>query len=236
MQISSSSAATSSMALTALRDLFQTRPTETAGQISPTDKPQKGAKGPPPGPPPPGMNGGGVSTDTMSSLLSTQENGSSFASNIIDEADANGDGSISLSELAASLGADEASLTQAFGSVDGNGDGQIDSDELETGLKSMHGRHGPPPPPSAGDVVSDLLSAADTDKGGSLSLGEIASALGEEDETSLTDAFASLDTNGDGALATNELTAAVEAVMATQMAAYTANATATSSSSLSLAA
>ncbi|CAN5382643.1 hypothetical protein BH10PSE1_BH10PSE1_31710 [soil metagenome] len=170
----------------------------------------------------------------MSSLLSAQEDSSSVASDVIDAADTNGDGTVSLAELAASLGADEASLTDAFAKVDADDDGQINADELEAGLKSARSHHGPPPP-SATDVASNILSAADADAGGSLSLSEIASSLGEDDSSSLSDAFAKLDTNGDGGLGADELTSAVEAVFAKQMAAYAAN-TMTETSSLSLAA
>lgn len=241
MQISSSSAATSSMALSALRELFQTKPTETAGQISPTDPSSKSAKGPPsgppPGPPPGAANGGGFSADTLSALLQAQESGSGGASDVIDEADTNGDGTVSLAELAASLGTDEASVTNAFAKVDADADGQINADEMEAGLKSIggpHGRHGPPP--SASDVATNVLASADANGGGSLSLGEIAAALGQDDQTSLSDAFAALDTNGDGGLGADELTSAVEAVFARQMAAYAANTGTASTASRSLAA
>ena len=237
MQISSSSAATSSMALSALRDLFQTKTTDATGQKTPTEGAKGPPQGPPPGPPPAGMNGGGVSPDTMSSLLGTQEDGAAkAASDAIDEADTNGDGTVSLAELAASLGTDEASVTSAFAKVDTDQDGQINADELESGLKSVHGRHGPPPPPSASDVALDVLASADADKSGALSLGEVSSSLGEKDGASLTDAFAALDKNGDGSLASDELTSAVEAMFARQMAAYAANGTTQASSSVSRAA
>lgn len=252
MQISSSSAATSSMGLQALRALFQTNSTsQTAaatGQSLPTDAPDKTQVAPPPGPPPPAMNGGGISADTMSALLGAQEGEaapmggggggeSGMASDIIDEADTNGDGTVSIAELAASLGVDETDeLSAAFNKVDTDANGQITSDELDAGLQAMGPPHGmeppPPPPPEASDVASTLLASADADEGGSLSLAEIGAALGEDDTSSISDAFDSLDTDGDGALNADELTSAFEAMFAKQMAAYAAEASTTSSVSL----
>lgn len=232
------------MALSALRDLFQTQSTEPTGQNPPAGSASRSAKGPPsgppPGPPPGAGSGGGFSADTMSALLKTQEEGGSeAASAAIDEADTNGDGTVSLAELAASLRTDEASLSQAFTQVDADADGQINQDELETGLKSLappgSGRpHGPPP--SAGDVAADVLASADNDESGALSLDEISTALGQDDQTSLSDAFAALDTDGDGGLGAEELTSAVTAAFARQMAAYSADTDGAATWSLSLAA
>lgn len=240
MQISSSSAATSSMALSALRDLFQTKPTETTGQISPTGEVSKSGKGrpPPPPPPPPAGSGtdAGFSADTLSALLQAQESGSG-ASDAIDEADTNGDGTVSLAELAAALGTDEAAVSKAFSKVDSDADGQITVGEMDAGLKQAGGRRGPHgPPPPASEVASNLLTSTDSDQNGSLSLGEISTALGQNDQTALTDAFASLDSNGDGGLGSNELTSAIEAIFARQMAAYAANTGRSTTASRSLAA
>ena len=249
MQISSSSAASSSMALKALRDLFQTNTTESTGQSLPSFASETGGKappsGPPPGPPPASMNGGGFSSDTMSALLGSQESsgstsagGSSFSSKVIDAADTNGDGTVSLEELAASLSTDSTSLTDAFAKVDSDGDGQITSTELDAGLKAMGPPHGGPPPPgmappSSADIASDLLSSSDTDKTGSLSLGEVASALGKDgDDSGLASTFSALDANGDGALASDELTSGIQAMIGKQMAAYAANADSAASVSL----
>ena len=173
----------------------------------------------------------------MSALLQTQEDSSATASDAIDEADTNGDGTVSLAELAASLGADESELTQAFARVDANSDGQIDAGELEAGLESASRRRGPHgPPPPANDVAASALASADTDGGASLSLGEISTALGEDDPASLSDAFAALDTNGDGGLGADELATAVKAIFARQMAAYADNTGRASTWSRSLAA
>lgn len=241
MQISSSSAATSSMALNALRDVFQTQSTEPTGQKSPTGQASESAKRPPPPPPPPpppkSSSGGGFSAETLSALLQAQETGSDAAADVIDEADTNGDGTVSLGELAASLGTDEASVSRAFARVDADADGEINASELEAGLKSAGGPRGHrSPPPSSTDVATSLLTEADSDNGGSLSLDEIAMALGRDDPSTLSNAFAALDTNGDGGLGGDELTSAVEAVFARQMAAYAAHSGFGSATSRSLAA
>ena len=254
MQISSSSAASSSMALQALRDLFQTSTTDSPGQSLPGFASETTEKappsGPPPGPPPASMNGGGFSADTMSALLGSQESSSSsgagassssssFSSEIIDAADTNGDGTVSLEELAASLSTDSSSLTDAFAEVDSDGDGQITSTELDAGLKAMGPpRGGPPPPPpsgiaSAADMASDMLASSDTDETGSLSLSEVASALGKDsDDTGLASAFSALDANGDGALASDELTSGIQTMIQKQMSAYAANANSAATVSL----
>tara|TARA_R110002167_G_scaffold27139_6_gene92592 strand:+ start:2284 stop:2970 length:687 start_codon:yes stop_codon:yes gene_type:complete len=228
------------MALSALRDLFQTQTKETTGQNSPTGSSSKSEKarpsGPPPSPPAGAGTGGGFSADTLSALMQSQETGSGAAQGVIDEADTNGDGTVSLAELMASLGTDEASVTDAFTKVDANADGQINAEELAAGMKSPGGARGPHGPPPAGDVAAGMLASADTDGGGSLSLGEIASALGQEDQSALSDAFAALDSNGDGGLGSDELTSAVEAVFARQMAAYSANTGTAATASRSMAA
>ena len=97
-------------------------------------------------------------------------------------------------------------------------------------------------PPSSADIASDLLSSSDTDETGSLSLSEVASALGKDgDDSGLSSAFAALDPNGDGSLASDELTTGIKALFEKQLAAYAANAnsatdSATGTTSVSLAA
>ncbi|QTC91515.1 EF-hand domain-containing protein [Brevundimonas goettingensis] len=190
----------------------------------------------------------------MSALLGSQESSgssgssSSFSSKVIDAADTNGDGTVSLEELAASLSADASSLTDAFNAMDTDGDGQITSTELDAGFKAKGPPHGAPPGPppgqsaSASDTASMLLSAADADDTGSLSLSEINTILGKDsDDTSLTSAFSALDTNGDGSLASDELTSGIKALFEKSLAAYAANAnsatdSATSTTPVSLAA
>lgn len=244
MQISSTNAASSGLAMQALKNLFQTSKTSETGQEMPGAAAAGGAKGPPPGsppgPPPASMNGGGFSAETMSGLLDAQEESDSLASAIIDEADTDGDGKLSAAEIAASMGVSDASeIEDVFAALDADGDGAASADELSAGLEASRPQ-GPPPhggrggPPSATEMASTLLETADGDADGALGLGEIASALGQE-EADLTEAFASLDSNSDGSLAADELTSALQSMLSRQMAAYGAS-TAASASSVSLAA
>jgi Ca2+-binding EF-hand superfamily protein len=186
------------------------------------------------------MNGGGFSTETLSGLLGAQEDQSdTLASSIIDEADTDGDGKLSAAEIAASMGlSDVSEIEDVFAALDTDGDGTASADELSVGLEASRPQGPPPPrggpPPSASEMASSLLDAADSDQSGSLGLGEIASALGQ-DEGDLTDVFATLDGNGDGALGSDELTSAIQSMFSRQMAAYAAPSW-TASSSVSLAA
>jgi Ca2+-binding EF-hand superfamily protein len=187
------------------------------------------------------MNGGGFSAETMSGLLDAQEESDSLASAIIDEADTDGDGKLSAAEIAASMGVSDASeIEDVFAALDADGDGTASADELSAGLEASRPQGPPPPhggrggPPSATEMASTLLERADGDADGALGLGEIASALGQE-EADLTEAFASLDSNSDGSLAADELTSAIQSMLSRQMAAY-GSSTAASASSVSLAA
>jgi len=183
----------------------------------------KGAGGPPPGGPPPSPPPGGgaqqFSSNTLSGLLSAQETSGEddLASKLISDADSDGDGALSLEEIQTTLGADASDeLTAAVSSLDTDGDGKLTAEELSAGLEANRpeGR-GPPPPPSSSDIASQLLGDVDSDSDGALSLAEIQSELGLDDEDEgLTSAFGSLDTDGDGKLGSAELTAALDAFQA----------------------
>jgi Ca2+-binding EF-hand superfamily protein len=72
-------------------------------------------------------------------------------------------------------------------------------------------------------VASKVISAADTNGDGSLSLGEIETAIGADTTSSssadaLSQAFASIDTNGDGQVSADELTNALDAQNASKSA------------------
>ena len=71
-----------------------------------------------------------------------------------------------------------------------------------------------------GDAVSTLLSDLDGDASGDLSLDEIGAALGQTDTASLTDVFASLDTDGDSQLTSTELSTALQSMLVRQAEAY----------------
>ena len=208
------------MALQALRDLFQPATETPTGQSLPTSETGSAPRQRPSGPPPAGMNGGGFNPATMGSLLGSQEAGATPGSQIVDEADTDGDGTVSIEELAASLQTEASSLTETFGEVDSDSDGQITAAELDTGLKSLFEKNGPPPPPSGSDIASSLLGAADADSDDSLSLDEILSALGEEDDGGIAETFKTYDADGDEALNAEELTSAMEALISGKLSAY----------------
>jgi Ca2+-binding EF-hand superfamily protein len=69
-------------------------------------------------------------------------------------------------------------------------------------------------PPSSADIAQQVISAADSDGDGSLSLDEVEKALGQDTtngDAGLSQAFAKLDTNGDGKLSQDELASAIDA-------------------------
>jgi len=71
--------------------------------------------------------------------------------------------------------------------------------------------------PSASDLADKIVSQADTDGDGSLSLDEVTSALSKGQNgktTSLSDAFNSLDSDGDGKLSADELASGLQSMMA----------------------
>ena len=247
MQTGASSAAASAFALQALKGLFQTSGAAAAGQEMPGFAPTAGSGGPPPaappGPPPSARTGPGLTAATLSSLLDVQKDrGGDLVSKMIAAADSDGDGKLSISEISAATGvSDSASITKAFTALDANGDQSLNANELGAGLQAAqpHGRRGHHhgPPPAASDVAATLLKAADSDKGGSLSLEEIVKALGSDAGSDPSKAFAALDANGDGALASDELTRGLQAMTSRQMSAYAATAPATAAAaSVSIAA
>jgi Ca2+-binding EF-hand superfamily protein len=69
-------------------------------------------------------------------------------------------------------------------------------------------------PPASSDIAQQVISAADADGDGSLSLDEVEKALGQDTASGadgLSQAFAQLDTNGDGKLSQDELASAIDA-------------------------
>jgi Ca2+-binding EF-hand superfamily protein len=181
---------------------------------------------------------------TLASLLSAQEappSSADVAAKIIGVADANGDGSLSLSEVEKALGADTTTgadassganpLAQAFASIDTNGDGQVSATELTNALDAQkaaqgarHGHHGhhahaaQQAPQSSTDLAAQLVGSADSNGDGELSVSEIETALGTSASNSATDlltsAIGKLDTNGDGQLSATELSAGIDAFRA----------------------
>jgi Ca2+-binding EF-hand superfamily protein len=150
------------------------------------------------GPPPPmqgwSSSGQGFSTDTLASLLSTQQTDQSDrAASMFADADADGDGAVTSDELATAMAAhapadvpsDAPSATDMASSMlssgDSDGDGSLSLSEFQA-MKpgGPHGAGGPPPgPPPSGGSDSDSASTdpADLNGDGVVSAAELAQTL-----------------------------------------------------------
>jgi Ca2+-binding EF-hand superfamily protein len=142
-----------------------------------------------------------LDTAAMSTMLMPQASGvSQMADTMMAQADADGDGKISQSELASVLtsatgSADSsADADEVLSALDTDGDGTISEEELIAGLEAQQeesrldesamGAMAPPPPPGAGQAgggsgsqaASSLLSELDTDGDGQISAAEWAAA------------------------------------------------------------
>ncbi|MEZ5970303.1 MAG: EF-hand domain-containing protein [Hyphomonadaceae bacterium] len=182
-----------------------------------------------------GVGGAQMSSDMLMQLLSMQGSRPSTtdaATRMISSLDTDGDGALSLSEASAA-GASRAS--EAFVVLDTDGDGVLTSDELATSLEAMGPPPGGPPPggpppggppPGGGpsDLASRILSEVDSDQDGGISLSELTSATGAEENDTTTSAFSSLDTDGDGKLSLAELTAALDKYLQTDASRFASNA------------
>ena len=185
--------------------------------------------GPPPGLPPSGGPSGQFAANTLSNLLSTQEGAetspfANLAAKLIDRADTDGDGALSVDEIKASLASRSSAsasstddLTAAVAKLDTDADGKLSASELGAGLAARRHHHaqgaGHAPPSSSG-VASKLISLADSDGDGALGLDEIEAVLGSDgarSADSLTASIKTLDTSGDGKLSAAELSAALDA-------------------------
>jgi hypothetical protein len=153
MNISSSAAGSGGVNLHSLRDLLRMNGSGSAGQQVPGDGQGVGNSDPstssPSGPPPAGAT---LTSATLASLLDAQQtkpSASDIASQLISNADTDGDGSLSLDEITNALSGnqkkDPTQLSDAFNTLDSNGDGKLSSDELASGLQTMmqaHHHHG----------------------------------------------------------------------------------------------
>jgi Ca2+-binding EF-hand superfamily protein len=99
-------------------------------------------------------------------------------SKIMQEVDADGDGTISSEELSALEGKKQSMLAQA----DGDGDGSISEDELLTSIQEHEASRRQKAPesdqmqgmPSISDIISKIMQDADSDGDGSISAKELA--------------------------------------------------------------
>jgi Ca2+-binding EF-hand superfamily protein len=220
VQISSAYSSGSSMALQALRDLFQPQGSQTTGQSVPGESGSAAKSGRASGPPPFAMNGGGFDPATFAGLIPAQSGG--FGQAMVNQTDADGNGGVSIDELSSALGVEVADLTETFGAVDADGDGSITGEEMDAGFRALAEKNGMPARPSGADMASQLLSALDGDGDEELSLSELLDSFSEDDEedTSISDRFSELDTDGNGSLGASELSTAIEAMISRQLQAY----------------
>ena len=178
----------------------------------------------------PQMSGG-----TMSAMVGMQmgapPKADDIASDLVDALDTDGDGEISAEEISAAFsqaGLSTDGVEKAVASLDADGNGSLNADELTSAVEQRLPAHGPPPggpppepPPNADEAASTLLSAFDKDEDGGLSLTEIASGLGKDEDTDqLSALFSSLDADSDGVLSSKELSTAIQADMSRARAAY----------------
>lgn len=174
-----------------------------------------------------------MSSGTMSAMVSMQmeaPSASDVASDLIDALDTDGDGEVSAEEISAafsSAGLDDSNVASALSEIDTDANGALSADELTTAISSdmeARGPKGPPPggpPPgggggmSADETASSILDAFDADDDDSLSMDEILSALGQDENSDggLSTIFASLDGDGDGSINASELSAAIKQQM-----------------------
>jgi Ca2+-binding EF-hand superfamily protein len=156
------------------------------------------------GPPPPmqgwSSSGQGFSTDTLASLLSTQQTDQSDrAASMFADADADGDGAVTSDELATAMAAhapadlpsDAPSAADMASSMLANGDSDGDGSLSLSEFQSMkpggpHGAGGPPPSGGSDESSSASTDAADLNGDGVVSAAELAQTL-----TSATDQLGS---------------------------------------------
>jgi Ca2+-binding EF-hand superfamily protein len=135
---------------------------------------------------------------------------SQISNEIFQDKDADGDGALT---------AEEVSMPDdLFSRIDANQDGVIDQDELTADLES-HKPDGPPPPQAGmkdvSQMVSELFQDKDSDGDGALTAEEISMP---------TNLFTRIDTNQDGVISKDELTADLKSHIKTDQTGNTAQA------------
>lgn len=146
-------------------------------------------------PPPPAQGGGMDQLLGQIQMLMQSENSESstesLVSQIFDSLDVNQDGVVSTDELE----------DERLASADTDGDGTITMEELEADI--LNKMQGGPPPAASEAMAAQIFDSLDVNKDGVVSADEL------ED-----DRLAAADTDGDGSITLEELTADLEANMA----------------------
>ena len=153
--------------------------------------------------------------DMLRDLLGLQEAAESGSEDpialMIQGADSDGDGALSLDEILQQLGDVSAdALKKAMETIDADGDDLLSADELRSAVDAKEARRGPPPPPVE-DLAAFLVRSADADEDGSLTLDETQAALGDDAAGDIAAGFGKLDTDGDGKLSAEEISLALSA-------------------------
>jgi Ca2+-binding EF-hand superfamily protein len=207
--------------------LYQ-QPSSSTGQNSPSAAPANAETPPAPpslAPPSPGRQ---FASATLAALLGVQQqsqspDASDIAGKIIGQADSDGDGALSQSEIAQALGTDGSTdLSQAMSKLDLDGDGKLSAGELTDAIQKRlaagegHHRHHGHKQVSSEDLAANIIGSGDADSDGSLSQAELQTELGKTgaamSSSDFAAAFGKLDSNGDGALSGAELAAAIDAL------------------------
>ncbi len=176
-----------------------------------------------------------------------------MAKELINSIDSDSSGSVDLSEFTTAMQSsssstestlDSSSLSDIFSKIDSNGDGGMSSEEFLAALEAskpqkpsgnsemMGSMPPPPPPPSSSEEsseessTSDIFSALDTNKDGTISQDELLALLG--DETS--------DTSSSSTQEQSQTRDLKDKMLQNILAHYSSNELTTSSSSLSLSA
>ncbi|KPZ08580.1 EF-hand domain-containing protein [Pseudomonas syringae group genomosp. 3] len=154
----------------------------------------------------------GFSSYTRSTSSTSATSNKKFQEELLAKLDTDGDGSISKDELSSALSSDSkdgitVSLSKAFSNLDSNDDDSLDTDELAAMTP-------PPPMQPATDVADDLLNSldGDGDGDGAISSAELSAGLTSAGSSaSSSEVFDALDTNKDGTVSLDELTASLQA-------------------------
>lgn len=172
--------------------------------------------------------GSSAASAMMSQMQSRlQPDATELASQVMTEADTDGDSLISESEFSSLMSdADSSDVDGLFAEMDSDGDGSLSSSEMEDTVSALIEQlqaakaaqqqseaMGPPPggpmgpPPDAETMVSDN----DSDGDGYLSEDEFSVMLGDKSESEISELFTAADTDGDGLVSDSELETAMAA-------------------------
>lgn len=182
--------------------LFKKIDSEGTGSISQDQFAQMMREaGPPPGPPPGGM-AGGKNDSKLDQLFSSL--------------DADGDGTISQSEMETALSnSDKTKVDSVFSQLDADGNGSISTDELKSGVKqAMAGHHHHDKTASDDTSLDQIFSSLDTNGDGTVSQSEMEASLSNSNKTSVDSVFSQLDADGNGSISQAELKDGIKQAMA----------------------